>query len=112
MDTPASAGPSSSAESSVRLQPFGGVRVVGEVDLAARPDWSATLASLGAQDRDIHLDMADLTFIDTRATAELVELARALPAGRTITLCQPPRVLRRVIDVMWSDARLPIRVLS
>jgi anti-anti-sigma regulatory factor len=98
--------------SPVQIRPLGGLRVVGEVDITARPDWSATLAALAGQDADIHLDMAELTFIDTHATAELVELARTLPAGRTITLCRPPRVLRRVMDVIWSQAPSSIRVLS
>jgi len=106
---------SASAETdtaSVRIRPMGGLRVVGEVDVAVHQKWSDMLTLLAGEGGDIHLDMSELTFIDGRATAELVELARTLPAGRTITLCRPPRVMLRVMNVMWSQAPLPVRVLS
>jgi anti-anti-sigma regulatory factor len=50
-----------------------GIRVAGEVDATVRDSWHTALAPLAAVDRDVHLDLSALTFIDVRGVAELID---------------------------------------
>ncbi|WP_280247046.1 STAS domain-containing protein [Nocardia abscessus] len=52
-----------------------GLRCAGAVDFTTCDAWRSVLAELVAVDRDVHLDLSELTFIDVNGTSILVEVA-------------------------------------
>ncbi len=52
-------------------------------------------------DRDVHLDLSELTFIDVNGTSILVEAASQAPRARRIVLHRPPPMMLRVLEVFW-----------
>jgi anti-anti-sigma factor len=82
-----------------------GLRLVGEVDAATGPVLAAALEPLVDHHTDIHLDLAELSFIDVAGVTALVTVAgRCGPPGRLI-LHRPPGHLPRMIELLWG--RLP-----
>jgi anti-anti-sigma factor len=79
--------------------------VSGEIDLDVHEEWDRALRRAVEQaracDADLHLDLARLSFIDTRGTSLLVEASRLVPAGRRMVLHHPPLPLFRVLEVLW-----------
>jgi anti-anti-sigma regulatory factor len=83
-----------------------GLRLAGEADCAARDRLHAALAALPA-DRagDIHLDLTGLRFIDLCCTRELVAITERHPGVRIIVY-RPPATLRRIIALLYPEARI------
>lgn len=85
-------------------------KVVGEIDLKARDDWDAFLESMVATRSDVYLDLSELEFIDTNATAALVRTADRLGADRRLVLNRPPATLVRLLHLFWPEAVPTIEV--
>ena len=79
-----------------------GLRLVGEVDLATAPDLEAALDELLDGGQDVHLDLAELRFVDIGGAAVLVAAAARLAPGRSLVLHDPPPALREIVDRFWS----------
>jgi len=97
----------------MRIEPLAGragVKVVGEIDLSARDDWDAFLASLVVTRSDVYLDLSGLEFIDTNGTAALVRTADRLGADRRLVLNRPPSTLVRLLHLFWPEAVPTIEV--
>ncbi|MBF6340931.1 STAS domain-containing protein [Nocardia abscessus] len=78
-----------------------GLRCAGAVDFTTRDAWRTVLAELVAVDRDVHLDLSELTFIDVNGTSILVEVASDPPQARRIVLHRPPPMMLRILEVFW-----------
>ncbi|WP_425297707.1 STAS domain-containing protein [Nocardia asiatica] len=78
-----------------------GLRCAGAVDLTTRDAWRSVLAELVAVDRDLRLDLSELTFIDVNGTSILVEAASRVPGARRIVLYRPPPMMLRILEVFW-----------
>jgi len=52
---------------------------------------------------DVHLELAELTFIDLGGVTLLVNLAAQLGPHRRLILHRPPLPLRRVLGLLWAD---------
>lgn len=85
-----------------------GVRLAGDVDLTNHDRLRHALASFPASAEAIHLDLAELRFIDVAGAREVVRLTENRPAPRLI-LHDPPRTLRRLISLLWPAAQVEIR---
>jgi anti-sigma B factor antagonist len=73
------------------------VSAVGELDLAAVPELSQTLATLdGREARRLIVDLTDVTFLDSTALGTLLATARARQASgdELVLVCDDPRTLR------------------
>lgn len=81
-----------------------GWRLVGDVDLATATVLAAALDEFAHADGDLHLDLADLTFVDVSGASVVVAAAGRLSADRAIVLHDPPPVLNRILDRFWPDA--------
>ncbi|SDX91057.1 STAS domain-containing protein [Micromonospora pattaloongensis] len=80
-----------------------GLRLVGEVDCATRHILDAALETLCVDAGDVHLDLAELTFIDVGGATSLVLWASRLRQGCRMILHDPPYELRRIIDMLWGQ---------
>ncbi|MEV6557455.1 STAS domain-containing protein [Nocardia sp. NPDC051756] len=73
---------------------------MGQVDLATHDDWETALAELPAAP-DVHLELSELTFIDTHGTLILVEATNQAAKGRRVVLHNPPVALVRILELFW-----------
>jgi ABC-type transporter Mla MlaB component len=81
-----------------------GFRLCGEVDLSSRPTLENALRRLD-EDGDVHVDLAEVTFIDVGGMTALVNTATRLPADQRLVLHHPPAHLRSVVRLMWRGLR-------
>lgn len=79
-----------------------GARLVGEVDLATAPVLQAALDGLLNGDGDVHLDLAELRFVDISGVAVLVAAAARLAPDRSLVLHDPPPALGRIMGRFWA----------
>ena len=76
-------------------------RLQGHADLTTRPDVEALLLVLcGQATGDVHLDLAELDFIDVSGVISLLRAASTLPQGAHLVLSNPPPAMRRILDVL------------
>ncbi|MDT7742090.1 MAG: hypothetical protein QOE59_1168 [Actinomycetota bacterium] len=57
---------------------------------------------------DLHVDLAEVGFVDVACAQLLVHAARAEPESRHVVLHDPPRLLRRLLDVLQRPASLVV----
>ncbi|HEY2192737.1 MAG TPA: STAS domain-containing protein [Actinomycetospora sp.] len=57
---------------------------------------------------DLHMDLTEVGFVDVACAQLLVHAARAEPECRRIVLHDPPRLLRRLLDVLQRPASIEI----
>ncbi|MGH4026162.1 MAG: STAS domain-containing protein [Pseudonocardiaceae bacterium] len=81
-----------------------GLRLVGDIDLATAAALAAALDELVRGNGDVHLDLAELRFVDVSGASVVVSAATRLGADRAIVLHNPPSVLIRILDRFWPDA--------
>jgi hypothetical protein len=79
-----------------------GLCLRGEADMQNVDDLREAIAALPADVAEVHLELAELRFIDVCSTRELIILAHR-PARPLLILHQPPRGLTRLIRLLWPD---------
>lgn len=85
-----------------------GARVSGHADLSTRPDFEEFLRVLCRQaEGDVHLDFAELDFIDISGVITVVRAAASLGDGRHLVLHNPPPSMRRILELLGPAASLP-----
>ncbi|PXX61626.1 STAS domain-containing protein [Nocardia tenerifensis] len=75
---------------------------MGQVDFATHDAWETALAQLPAAP-DVHLELSELTFIDTHGTLILVEATNQTAKGRRVVLHNPPLTLVRILELFWPS---------
>ena len=93
----------------LRIDRLNGLKVSGEIDRTTREIWQEALGGLVASGGDMHLDLAELTFIDVQGAWLLAQAARDLPAESRVFLHRSPYCLRSVLTLIGSDPS-PIEV--
>ena len=88
------------------------IEVCGELDLASVHHFEACLARALADDdgKPIHVDMAEVTFVDCTGFTPLIEAAAALQDGRFLKVINPSPRVRRLVELM-GDVGIPIELL-
>jgi STAS domain len=85
-----------------------GLRLTGEVDANSHDQLRRALAALPADANPaIHLELAELRFIDVAGTRELMALTQSHP-GLCLILHHPPQSLQRLIGLLWPGANAQI----
>jgi anti-anti-sigma regulatory factor len=84
------------------LENQAGLCLRGEADTLGAETLRQAIAALAAGVREVHLDLAALSFIDVCCTRELLTLARR-PARPRLILHQPPPSLIRLIGLLGLD---------
>ncbi|SDC12102.1 anti-anti-sigma factor [Actinokineospora iranica] len=86
--------------------PGGPTRLTGHADLSNRPDFEQLLLALCRQaSGDVHLDLAELDFIDVSGVITLLRVARTLPEDSHLVLRNPPPSMRRILEVLGPAVR-------
>lgn len=84
------------------LENQAGLGLRGEADMQNVDALRQAIAALPADVAEVHLELAELSFIDVRSTRELIALAHR-PGRPVLILYQPPRCLTRLIRLLWPD---------
>ncbi len=81
---------------------------VGDLDMSAAQPFRAALAKLiEAGHADIDLDLSGLHFMDSTGLDVLVRVQDSMTG--TLTLVDPPDLVRRMLDVCQLSDRFPVR---
>ncbi|MCP2268513.1 STAS domain-containing protein [Actinokineospora diospyrosa] len=79
----------------------GSTRLSGHADLRSRPDFEQLLVALCRQATgDVHLDLAELDFIDVSGVITLLRVADTLPGSSRLVLRNPPESMRRILELL------------
>ena len=100
--------------SALEISPLTGVaglRLDGELDLATAPLLEEALVDLGSE-RDVHLDLALLTFLDSSGVHVIVALARSLDGSRSVVLVNPSTAVRRCLEITGIDKHPAVEILQ
>jgi anti-anti-sigma factor len=86
------------------------LHVSGELDLSTRSLFEARLADVsGANDGDVRVDMADVSFFDAAGLAVLLHARQHLEtAERMLLITRPSRSVTRVFEITGEDALFEI----
>ena len=76
-----------------------GYRLRGEVDLAAADALARTLQRATAHEENLHIDLSDVTFLDSIGLAVVIRTALALEGRGTLILSGAQAPVRRVLEV-------------
>ena len=83
-----------------------GALLAGAADCTVRDILRAALTALAAGGaRDVHLDLAELSFMDVCCTRELIAFTRRHPAVRLV-VHHPPASLRRIAAIVGPEAEI------
>lgn len=86
------------------------LRVGGELDIGSAPDLERAVAGqFDGQDGDFHIDMSDLTFMDSTGAQSLLHIHNSIEArGRHVVFEAPPGAVRDVLELLGLDQVLDI----
>jgi anti-anti-sigma factor len=86
------------------------VRITGDVDLTGQADLARTAQQLAAtMPRMVYLDLTGVTFAGAVLINFLFTVSTRLPAGVSMSICGPPPMTRRIIDLTGLDQFARIR---
>jgi anti-anti-sigma factor len=86
-----------------------GMRLAGELDLATAPLLTEALLDL-ASERDVHLDLALLTFLDSSGLHAITALARSQDGDRSVVLLNPSAAVRRSLEIAGIDQHPAVEI--
>ena len=86
-----------------------GLRLDGELDLATAPLLKEALVDLGSE-RDVHLDLALLTFLDSSGVHAIVALAHTLDGNHSVVLVNPSAAVRRCLEITGIDKHPAVEI--
>jgi len=108
VDTPGNINPRfSDANVRVELAHWDGsgrVAIIGEIDLSNVRDVEASLRDVASSGAPLTLDLTGLSYLDSQGVSMIFRLAqRAQLNGGTLTLANPQKLVRRVIQMTHLD---------
>ncbi len=83
------------------------VRAAGEIDLATAPVLQQRLSeAIEAKSRDVAVDLADVSFMDSTGLVALVEARESLERlGRQLIIVRPSPAVTRLLELADLDGR-------
>ena len=86
-----------------------GIKVAGEIDLAtARPLTDARAST--STDSEVHLELSELTFVDSSGLGAIVAFARSRSAGCPVVLLNPSGAIKRLFEITGLEQHPTIEV--
>lgn len=92
----------------VRADSAGVLWLTGEFDIAAIDEFQATVDAVLDAQREIVLDLSELTFLDSTGIRAFLIVAGKVGGG--VVLRKPTPFVRRVLDLTGIEGRLGIRI--
>lgn len=89
-----------------------GYRLRGEVDLAAADALAKTLQRATAHEETLHLDITDVTFLDSIGLAVVIRTALALEGRGSLVLTGAQPAVRRILDVTGTSGIPNVKVVD
>jgi anti-sigma B factor antagonist len=93
----------------VHTDPDGSLRLSGEFDMSSVDTFRLAAETLVDPDREIALDLTELTFIDSSGIRAILTMAQEIGA-KGVVLRNPQPNVRRVLDLIGIEGRSGIRV--
>jgi anti-anti-sigma factor len=85
------------------------VTLVGEIDMGCQPELDAAADTVLRRPAEVTVDLGRTEFLASCGVEFLVRLYNGLdPHGHTVTLLDPSRVVRRVLEITGVDQRMTI----
>lgn len=94
----------------VQADPDGSLRLSGEFDMSSVDTFRLAVETLADPDREVVLDMTELTFIDSSGIRAILTMAQEIGAANGVVLRNPQPNVRRVLDLIGIEGRSGIRV--
>ena len=85
------------------------VRLAGELDLVTAPLLTEALGDL-ASEREVHLDLALLTFLDSSGLHAIIKLARSQHGDRSVVLVNPSTAVLRLLEITGIDKHPAVEI--
>jgi anti-sigma B factor antagonist len=82
--------------------------LAGEFDLAAVDEFSGAVDAVLDAQRELVLDLSELTFLDSTGIRAFLVIAGQVSGG--VVLRRPTRPVRRVLDLVGIDGHRGIRI--
>ena len=86
-----------------------GLRLDGELDLATAPLLTEALLDL-ASEREVHLDLALLTFLDSSGLHVIMALTRPMDGNRSVVLINPSTAVMRCLEITGIDKHPAVEI--
>src|SRR5919106_4116348 len=93
----------------VQADPDGTLRLSGEFDLSAVETFRLAIETSADPDREIVLDLTDLTFLDSSGIRAILTMAQEIGTNGVLLRKARPNV-RRVIELIGIEGRSGIRL--
>ncbi len=80
-----------------------GLRLEGELDLAASPRLTEALLDFATSEREVHLDLSEVSFMDSSGLRVILALARSRADIGSVVLLDPSAAVVRIFEIMGID---------
>jgi anti-sigma B factor antagonist len=87
-----------------------GLRLAGELDLAAAPRLTEALLDVASSEGDVHLDLTEVSFLDSSALRVILALARSRVDDGSIVLLDPTAAIVRILEITGIDEQPGIEI--
>jgi anti-anti-sigma factor len=92
------------------IHPLVGLRLAGELDLFTSPKLTLAFADVDGTDL-IHIDLGELTFIDSAGIGEILTLAGSRTGSGRVVLINPSKPVRRALGIAGLDQHPAVEIL-
>jgi anti-anti-sigma factor len=87
-----------------------GLHLAGELDLAGAPRLTDALLDFVSSEGDVHLDLSEVTFLDSSGLRVIVALARSRGDAGSVVLLAPSAAITRILEIMGIDEHPGIEI--
>jgi len=87
-----------------------GLRLAGELDLAAAPRLTEALLDFASSEGEVHLDLTEVSFLDSSGLRAILALARSRGDTGSVVLLDPSAAIVRIFEIMGIDEHPGIEI--
>jgi anti-anti-sigma factor len=87
-----------------------GLRLAGELDLASAPRLTEALLDFDSSDGELHLDLTEVSFLDSSGLRVIVALARSRGDNGSVVLLEPSAAIMRILEIVEIDKHPGIEI--
>jgi anti-anti-sigma factor len=89
-----------------------GLRIAGEVDISNAHLLTDALASAATAKRDVVLDVAGLSFMDSTGIQVLLRAGKSMPAGTSLVINNPGPLVLNLLRLIRADRMPGLRIVE